>query len=208
MGEYKNDIDSFTSEINDLRKLKILVETVNDIILQYHYTISKSIKIVNPKNVNSTIYLRPYLIIKQDKDVENVNNLIENIQNLKNLYKMKSKNYYNNLSEELYYKDISTYTIDNESIGGEENDSLFENFIILLDETVKIIYDEDYYNYRCMTTLNESTDLPKIKNTFKNYIFVKYPLFSKIFYDIKNYYLDLGIIYFALKALILIYLNR
>ncbi|OUM70083.1 hypothetical protein PIROE2DRAFT_1760 [Piromyces sp. E2] len=166
---YKEDITKFSNEVDDLRKLKIFTDTVNNIILQINYTKS-NIKITNPKNPDSKIFLRPYLIIKQDRDVENTSNFLENIKGLKDLNKYLSKNELSDIGGNMYYQDITSYTINNESIGGLNDESFIQNFINLFNNTIEI----------------------KKNNDFREYIFSKYQLLSKIYYDIKNYYLDYG----------------
>ncbi|KAL6589109.1 hypothetical protein U3516DRAFT_653300 [Neocallimastix sp. 'constans'] len=192
LNEYKEDIIAFTKEINDIRKLKILTETINNIIMQINYTSSNFFKIKNPKNLKSKMILKPYLIIKQNKDVENTNNFIENITSLKNLYNNIKKNKFSEIGDQMVYYNLTTTIVDNSSIGDLDDKGLIYNFINLFNETVTAIYDKDAYTTRCMTSLNDPYNNMEYNN-FKDYISSKYQLFNKIYYDIKNYYFDLNL---------------
>ncbi|KAG4082092.1 hypothetical protein H8356DRAFT_1389545 [Neocallimastix lanati (nom. inval.)] len=192
LNEYKDDTIAFTKEIDDIRKLKILTETINNIIMQINYTSSNFFKIRNPKNLNSKMILKPYLIIKQNRDVENTNNFIENITSLKNLYNNIKKNKFSELGDQMFYYNLTTTIVDNSSIGDLDDKGLIDNFINLFNETVTAIYEKDAYTTRCMTSLNDPYNNFEYNN-FKDYVSSKYQLFNKIYYDIKNYYFDLNL---------------
>ncbi|KAG4082612.1 hypothetical protein H8356DRAFT_1018755 [Neocallimastix lanati (nom. inval.)] len=192
LNEYKDDIIAFTKEIKDIRKLKILTETVNNIIMQINYTSSNFFKVRNPKNLDSKMILKPYLIIKQDREIENTNNFIENITSLKNLYNNIKKNKFSELGDQMYYYNLTTTIVDNSSIGDLDDKGLIDNFINLFNETVTAIYEKDAYTTRCMTSLNDPYNNIEYNN-FKDYVSSKYQLFNKIYYDIKNYYFDLNL---------------
>ncbi|KAL6588797.1 hypothetical protein U3516DRAFT_571530 [Neocallimastix sp. 'constans'] len=189
--DYKENPKEMAKAVDELRKLKIIVETVNDII--YQINIKEGMKtIYNPKEPNSMIYLKFYMIIKQDELIDNTNNFLEDISELKKIYKSINKLTNDEISMDLFYKDSSdTLVIDNESIGGIEG-SFMNNFTYLLEAVLKKIREEEFYSKRCMSKLNHKDSTMKENENYRNFISSKYQILPKIYYDIKNYYFDLG----------------
>lgn len=71
----------------------------------------KKFTIFNLKNPEKEIFLNHYLIIKQDKIVENTNNLLEDINELKILFKKTDMNNFSVISDDLYYLFSDSYEL-------------------------------------------------------------------------------------------------